>query len=95
MNDECKKPLWPWIVALLIGLPVLYVVSIGPAFWIHQRTGTGGPAMLFVYRPILNAFNADSPWQRMLDSYLFLGIESGSSPCEQDGDILWLRESPP
>jgi hypothetical protein len=25
MSDDRKKPLWPWMVALLIGLPVLYV----------------------------------------------------------------------
>ena len=30
MIDE-RRPLWPWIVALLIGLPVLYVASFGPA----------------------------------------------------------------
>ncbi len=27
MNDDRRKPLWPWIVSLLIGLPVLYVGS--------------------------------------------------------------------
>ena len=32
MSDERKKAgVWPWIVALLIGLPVLYVLSSGPA----------------------------------------------------------------
>ena len=95
MTDDRKTPVWPWIVALLIGLPVLYVASIGPSFWIHQRTRTGGRAILFVYRPIINAFDADSPWQRLLDSYVFLGVESGSSPCEDDGDIVWFREPPP
>jgi hypothetical protein len=30
MTDD-RKPIWPWIVALLIGLPVLYVVLFGPA----------------------------------------------------------------
>jgi hypothetical protein len=30
MTDK-RKSLWPWIVALLIGLPVLYVASSGPA----------------------------------------------------------------
>jgi hypothetical protein len=38
MSDDRKKPLWPCIVALLIGLPVLYVVSFGPACWIMSRT---------------------------------------------------------
>jgi hypothetical protein len=37
MSDE-RRPLWPWIVALLLGLPVLYVASFGPACWIAHRT---------------------------------------------------------
>ena len=37
MSDE-RKPLWPWIAALLIGLPLLYVVSFGPACWVTSRS---------------------------------------------------------
>src|SRR5262245_40625996 len=33
MSDDRKRRLWPWIAALLIGLPVMYVVSFGPACW--------------------------------------------------------------
>lgn len=36
MGEE-RKPFWPWIVALLIGLPALYVVSFGPACWVCSR----------------------------------------------------------
>ncbi len=32
MSEDRKKPLWPWIVTLLIGLPVLYALSVGPVF---------------------------------------------------------------
>ena len=31
MSEERKKPVWPWIATLLIGLLVLYVVLFGPA----------------------------------------------------------------
>ncbi len=31
MSDDRKKPLWPWIMAMLIGLALLYVASFGPA----------------------------------------------------------------
>jgi hypothetical protein len=31
MSDDRKKPLWPSIVAVLIGLPMMYVASFGPA----------------------------------------------------------------
>src|SRR5262245_34290699 len=36
MSKE-RKPLWPWIVILLIGLPVLYVASFGPVCWLAER----------------------------------------------------------
>lgn len=32
MSEE-RKPIWPWILTVLIGLPVLYVLSFGPACW--------------------------------------------------------------
>jgi len=38
MSDDRKTPLWPWIMALLMWLPVLYVLSFGPACWIVSRT---------------------------------------------------------
>ncbi len=37
MSEDRKKPLWPWIAAVLIGLPVLYVASFGPACWLAAR----------------------------------------------------------
>ena len=63
MTDDRKKPLWPWFVVLLIGLPVLYVASFGPACWIASQkppVGSGGvsgwaiivPELPKVYRPI-------------------------------------------
>jgi len=52
MSDE-RKPLWPWIVALLIGLPVLYVASFGPACWITSHADSGKSLIPVVYRPLL------------------------------------------
>ena len=43
MSEERKKSVWPWIVALLIGLPVLYVASFGPACWWYQKTELSAP----------------------------------------------------
>jgi len=43
MSDE-RKPFWPWIAALLIGLPVLYLLSSGPMQTVaFQRTETVHP----------------------------------------------------
>jgi hypothetical protein len=51
MSDD-RKPLWPWIVALLVGLPVMYVLSFGPACWTASRISAGASALPAFYRPI-------------------------------------------
>jgi hypothetical protein len=38
MSDERKMRVWPWIAALLIGLPVLYVLSSGPTQTVAFRS---------------------------------------------------------
>ena len=61
MSDERKNPLWPWIVAVCVGVPVLYVASFGPACWIASRCGRGGGVVTSVYRPLTCSFdNAES-----------------------------------
>ena len=35
------KSVWPWIAGLLVGLPVLYVASFGPACWLTSRLDRG------------------------------------------------------
>jgi hypothetical protein len=57
MPDE-RKPLWPWIVALLIALPVLYVALFGPSFWLWTKMGQPRWMLTklgFAYDPILNS----------------------------------------
>jgi len=34
-SGSLKRPLWPLLTAALVGLPVLYVASWGPAVWIY------------------------------------------------------------
>jgi len=52
MSDEREYPLWPWVVGLCVGLPVLYVVSFGPACWITSRLNLPGDWLVVVYRPV-------------------------------------------
>jgi hypothetical protein len=62
MSDEGRKPGWPWIAAVLIGLPMLYVASFGPACWIVARPGRIGEESRIinsVYWPI--GWLADCP----------------------------------
>jgi hypothetical protein len=45
MSDDRKKPLWPWIAAVLVALPVLYVGSyallVERSRWQITRDGSG------------------------------------------------------
>jgi hypothetical protein len=52
MSEERKPPLWPWIAAALIGLPVLYVASFGPACWIVSHSNEDLPVLPKFYVPL-------------------------------------------
>src|SRR5579871_5110736 len=45
MRESEKRPVWPWIVDLVIGFPVLYVLLFGPACWIAGDNEQGQSAV--------------------------------------------------
>jgi hypothetical protein len=42
MSEKAKRPVWPWIVVLLITVPIVYGFSFGPACWLSLRSGSAG-----------------------------------------------------
>lgn len=52
MNALKKRPLWPFLTAALLGLPVLYVASFGPACWIASRNKAIQPAFQKLFWPV-------------------------------------------
>jgi hypothetical protein len=87
MSDDRKKPIWPWIVALLIGLPVLYVASLGPACWLADR---GMISWSEVYRPLARlAAKHPGPVQ---DVYCFLGGIAGSHDISKAAKKMLFEE---
>ena len=57
--DKERSPVWPWIVALLVGLPVLYVASFGPACWLADRYSDRClHPVAYVYRPFVAIANS-------------------------------------
>jgi hypothetical protein len=88
MSTERKKAgVWPWIVALLIGLPVLYVASFGPACWLYGNgiipARTGGWAYR-AYEPLVDwTLQSKHPVARALWAWSALG-------CRQGAMTLWL-----
>jgi hypothetical protein len=77
MSDDRKTPLWPWLVALLIGLPVLYIASIGPACWICAHTDSGKHVVGTIYSPMIALFWHDSSsLRRVVRWYATIGCGS-------------------
>src|SRR5262249_39049162 len=61
MSDDRKKPVWQLIVALLIGLPVLYVASFGPACWAVANGKIAARPVARVYWPVLRLVRDSGP----------------------------------
>jgi hypothetical protein len=55
MTDRRKRPLWLWIAATVIALPVLYAASFGPACWLASTLDSPSlwTAGEIVYRPLV------------------------------------------
>lgn len=67
MSDYRKKPLWPWIVTLLIGLPVLYVAAYGPVCWLRGHGFVSLGPVCRLYRPFA-IITLEHPRGRLRDS---------------------------
>ena len=52
MTDRKPRPLWPLVTAALIGLPVMYVLSIGPALWIAGESPGRRRVVARIYWPV-------------------------------------------
>lgn len=96
MSETSRKPAWPWIVALLIGLPVLYVLSFGPACWASLRTRSGGRLIGTIYYPIFWSAIEQDVGRSAAFLYMTAGAPAGVHPVtELSGGKYVLRRNPP
>ncbi len=73
MSDERQKPsLAFWATVTLIGLPVLYVLSVGPVAWTSRFMPKWlGNALVVVYSPLEWIYkNGPAPIHEALDWYV-------------------------
>lgn len=68
------------IVAALFLLPVLYVLSIGPAYWLLCRGQLSGETLHFVYRPVERAGEDHRPISHFLVWYIELWVPGWFDP---------------
>jgi hypothetical protein len=85
MSNDRKKPLWPWIVALLIGLPVLYAASFGPACWLTGRCKSLHPIFQKTYFPLGRVSHG---WTPFLEGLCWFG----SVGLPETGSLSWVIE---
>ena len=88
-------------VAVLAALPLLYVLSFGPACWITAQVDVGGwngavpPRAMIVYWPLGSiASDFDSPVGRSLRWWMTLGVKQGYSaaaPISRKGNAIILK----
>ena len=64
MSDERRKPTWPWIIVVLLGLPVLYVASFGPACWLVRHRWISRSTAAHAYRPIIKYTRFTPAWAK-------------------------------
>jgi len=83
MSEERKSSVWPWIAALLVGLPVLYVASVGPACWLVDRRVLPMKTAV-VYEPVLHIVPQFLWW--------YLTIGGTTSADETAFFMYWYRE---
>jgi hypothetical protein len=65
MSEQKKRTVWPWIVVILVALPILYVASFGPACWLAgdwtERNTFANTIIPNAYYPILWLARLDRP----------------------------------
>jgi hypothetical protein len=90
MGEERKKVgVWPSIAALLIGLPVLYVASFGPACWLTAQPWQNGvrndgwdmpPRWMAIYWPFgIILKKGDSSIKTAVNWWATIGIKRTSN----------------
>ena len=102
MMDKLGRT-WAWIVAVLLGMPVLYVASFGPACWLDWRTSLVGRELTSIaYRPILRLAAASVDDKRLTGTWqtiqwwMELGAgDDMSALIWNDGTFEWVSTLPP
>src|SRR5262245_35735933 len=98
MSETPKKPGAAfWATVVVVGVPLLYVLSIGPACWISSQTGSGVTAVGRIYQPLTRCLTDGSPESEGISAqamrwYSCLGAPPGWdwSIGVSDGEVRWF-----
>jgi hypothetical protein len=96
MTDRKKPGVAFWATVVVVGLPVLYVLSFGPACWWLSKPPPPGYSAIGdtrtapqFYWPIGWLAMKDPRWSRkIIFWYATRGIDRVMVPCKWDGDSI-------
>jgi hypothetical protein len=91
MSEQRNPHLWPRIAALILGLPMFYVVSFGPACWTSDRTNSGTQLISVVFHPIIKLANGSPRVHAIALWYAGLGAGTGSTPSFDGDELSWWQ----
>ena len=83
------------LVGLVLGLPVLYVASFGPACWTASRTRVGRELVGTLYQPLIRCWSdGPRPVSRAIDWWMRLACSSYWEWIKcTDGIFRWFNEA--
>ncbi|MGE5191994.1 MAG: hypothetical protein ACM3U2_05785 [Deltaproteobacteria bacterium] len=77
MTDRKKPGMAFWATVVVVCLPLLYVLSFGPACWITSWTNIGARIIPIVYRPITRCLSSSAPVDGAIRWFSNLGAARG------------------
>jgi hypothetical protein len=91
MSGNRKTPLWPWIVAVLIGLPVLYVLSSGPTRTVAFHRFSDGTSSTGVR---VTSYMADEWWLSLYGPMIWVTQQAWGAPLNWYWERFPLDDMP-
>src|SRR5262245_9716504 len=88
MSDP-TRPIWPWITAGVL-LPVLYLVSFGPACWLVRHDLLRPGTAAHVYRPLI-LFDSLPSWASRAVCWYGGTTDDGEIFAASLANILWFE----
>jgi hypothetical protein len=76
------------ILSAAIGLPIVYVVSLGPACWVTSRLG-GYRAVAWVYSPLLSTFHGQDPKTQSPYFHMLGSMRGGQFFVYPESGLCW------
>jgi hypothetical protein len=76
------------VIGLIASLPILYVLSFGPACWLNERGYLSAGEMVDLYRPIIS-LASDERLPPPLEWYARLGARESCEVSVEYGRVEW------